>query len=120
MKSLKALLICAALALPMMTMADNNLTNKQLIEQYKHEINIKSLEIKTVKAKMKADPADTELAVQLVNLQNELQKLKADKKALDAQIRAQKAADRAQKKLKAAQEKAEIAAQKAKEARTIK
>ena len=113
MKSLKALLICAALALPMMTMADDNLTNKQLIEQYKHEINIKSLEIKTVKAKMKADPADTELAVQLVNLQNELQKLKADKKALDAQIRAQK-------KLKAAQEKAEIAAQKAKEARTIK
>ena len=103
-----------------MTTADDNLTNTQLIEQYKHEIKIKSLQIKTVKAKMKADPADTELAVQLVNLQNELQKLKADKKALDAQIRAQKAADRAQKKLKAAQEKAEIAAQKAKEARTIK
>ena len=33
MKSLKALLICAALALPMMTMADDNLTNKQLNEE---------------------------------------------------------------------------------------
>lgn len=120
MKSLKALLICAALALPMMTMADDNLTDEQLSAQFKKEINVKTLEIKTVKAKMKAYPTDTTLAVQLTNLKAELEELKSNKKAIDANIKAQKAAAKAQKKLKAAQEKAEAAAQKAKEAKTLK
>ena len=120
MKSLKALLICAALALPMMTMADDNQTDQQLSEKYKKEIKIKNLEIKTVKAKMEADPSNSTLAVELVNLQNELEALKSKKKQHEAHVKAQKANDRAQKKLKAAQEKAEIAAKIAKETRSGK
>lgn len=115
--SIKTLLLCATLAMPMVAMAEDHLTDAQLSAQYKKEIAVKNAEIKTIKAKMKADPNDTSLSAELASLKAALEELKSDKKTIDANIRAQKAAEKAEKKLKAAKEKAEKAAEKAKEVR---
>lgn len=116
--SIKTLLLCASLAMPMIAMADDQLTDAELSAQYKKEINVKTLEIKTIKAKMKADPKDATLSSELSKLKAELDELKSNKKAIDANISAQKAAEKAEKKLKAAQAKAEKAAKKANDVRS--
>lgn len=112
--SIKTLLLCATLCIPALAFAqDTTLTDAQLSEQFKKEIVVKNLEIKTIKAKMKADPKDASLSTELAARKAELEELKNNKKVIDAHISAQKAAEKAEKKLKAAQDKAAKAAAKA-------
>ena len=115
--SFKVLLLCATMCMPVLAMAQDGLTDAQLSEQYKKEINVKNLEIKTLKAKMKADPKDASLSSALAETKAQLEELKSKKKIIDANISAQKAAEKAEKKLKAAQQKAEKAAEKAESVR---
>lgn len=115
--SFKTLLLCATMCMPVLAMAQDGLTDAQLSEQYKKEINVKNLEIKTLKAKMKADPKDASLSSALAETKAQLEELKSKKKIIDANISAQKAAEKAEKKLKAAQQKAEKAAEKAESVR---
>lgn len=114
----KTLLLCATMCLPMMAMADDNLSDAKLSDKYKKEIAVKNAEIKTIKAKMKADPTDSSLATELAALKSQLEDLKAKKKVIDTNIKAQKAAEKAEKKLKDAQNKAEKAAKEAQEVRS--
>lgn len=111
--SIKTLLLCATLCMPALALAQDKLTDAQMSEKFKNEIAVKNLEIKTVKAKMKADPKNSSLSSELSALKAELEELKNNKKVIDAHISAQKAAEKAEKKLKAAQQKAEKAAAKA-------
>lgn len=115
--SIKTLLICATLCMPTLALAQDKLTDAQMSEKYKNEIAVKNLEIKTIKAKMKADPKDSSLSSELATRKAELEELKNNKKVIDAHISAQKAAEKAEKKLKAAQEKAAKAAARADEIR---
>lgn len=115
--SFKTLLLCATLAMPMIAMADDDLTDAQLSAQLKKEITVKNNEIKLIKSKMKADPKDSSLSSELAKVKADLDELKNKKKVIDANISAQKAAEKAEKKLKAAQQKAEKAAKDAEKIR---
>ena len=85
----------------------SGLSDKALSAQYKHEIEVLSSEIKTIKVKLKADNANTELKKELAVKEVELKDVKANKKIIDNAISSKAASEKAQKKAEKAQEKAE-------------
>ncbi len=100
----KCILLMAILSMPTVCKAQSGdmVKNKALSAQYKSEITIASHEIKALKAKVKANPADG-------NVNVEVEK----KKIVDSAIKAENASLKATKAAEKAKQKAEKAAQKA-------
>ena len=92
----------------------SGLSDDVLSAQYKQEINILNLEIKTLKAKLKADSSNGDLKRELSAKQIELKEVKSNKKIIDKAIKSKAASEKAQKKAEKAQEKAKKAASDAK------
>lgn len=88
--NLKTILAVIALMLmPAMTFAQTK-GNEQLSKELKQQIDILSAEVKTVKAKLKADPANTDLLAEKATKEAELKKVKDQKKTIDTAIKAAK------------------------------
>ena len=90
------------------------LSDKALSAQYKQEIDILSSEIKTIKVKLKADNANSELKKELALKEVDLKEAKSNKKIIDSAIKSKAASEKAQIKAEKAQKKAEKAASDAK------
>jgi hypothetical protein len=86
------------------------LSDKELSNQYKQEIKILELEIKTVKVKLKADRENSDLKTDLAAKSDQLKDLKSKKIIIDKAIKSKMAAEKATQKAKYAQKKAEKAA----------
>lgn len=93
------------------------LTNEQLVDQYKKQIEVITLEIKTLKAQAKlykGDPAKSaEVASLLASKKVELADVKSKRKVAEKAIKAEKASKKASEKAEQARKKAESAAAKA-------
>lgn len=93
------------------------LTNVQLSEQYKLQINVVNNEIKTLKSQAKLYKADAvkaaEVASQLAAKKAELADLKAKKRIADKAVKTEKASKKAAEKALKAEKKAADAAEKA-------
>lgn len=94
-----------------------NLTNEQLSEQYKIQLDVINSEIKTLKlqAKLyKTDPVKSaEVSAGIASKKSELSDVKAKKKIIEKAIATEKAHKKAEEKALKAQKKAEAAAAKA-------
>jgi hypothetical protein len=90
------------------------LSNKELSDQYKQEIKILELEIKTVKVKLKADKENSDLKSELTTKSDLLKELKSKKNIIDKAIKSKANAEKAAQKAENAQKKAEKAAADAK------
>lgn len=114
-KGFKFALILAMLSMPVVCSAQSEdmVKNKALSAQYKSDITIVSHELKALKAKVKANPSDVNLNVELEKKKVELKDLKGKKKIVDQAIKAEKASLKAAKKAEKAKVKMEKAAQKA-------
>ena len=97
--------------------AQSNLSDKALSAQYKHEIDVMTSEIKTIKIKLKTDKENNNLKGDLAVKQEQLKELKSKKKVIDKAIKSKKAAEKAQKKAEKAQKNAEKNAADAKKVR---
>ncbi|MDR2776123.1 MAG: hypothetical protein LBC19_15580 [Tannerella sp.] len=86
------------------------LSDKELSNQYKQEIKILELEIKTVKVKLKADRENSDLKTALTAKTDQLKELKSKKNIIDKAIKSKTAAEKAAIKAENAQKKAEKAA----------
>lgn len=95
----------------------SKLTNSQLSEQYKLQINVINNEIKTLKSQAKLYKADAvksaEVAAALAAKKAELTDIKAKKRIADKAVKTEKASKKAAEKAKKAQKKAADAAEKA-------
>jgi hypothetical protein len=111
----KLILLLAVLCIPAVTYADESamIQNKALSAQYKSQITILGHEMKALKAKIKANPTDTNLRVELETKKGELDSIKEKKKIVDDAIKADKASQKAAKAAEKARQKAEKAAEKA-------
>lgn len=93
------------------------LTNTQLSEQYKLQINVINNEIKTLKSQAKLYKADAaksaEVASALAAKKAELADIKAKKRIADKAVKTEKASKKAAEKAQKAQKKAADAAEKA-------
>lgn len=93
------------------------LTNEQLVDQYKKQLDVINLEIKTLKAQAKLYKGDTaksaEVASLLASKKVELADIKAKKKVAEKAIKAEKARKKAEEKAEKARRDAEAAAAKA-------
>lgn len=87
--------------------AQSGLSDKALSAQYKHEIEVLSSEIKTVKVKLKADKTNTDLQADLAVKQAQLKEVKSKKDVIDKAIKSKSASEKAAKKAEKAQQKAE-------------
>lgn len=85
----------------------SGLSDKALSAQYKHEIDVLSSEIKTVKVKLKADQTNTNLQSDLAVKQAQIKELKSKKDVIDKAIKSKEASVKAAKKAEKAQQKAE-------------
>ena len=114
-KGFKFALILAMLSMPVVCSAQSEdmVKNKALSAQYKSDITIVNHEWKALKAKVKANPSDVNLNVELEKKKVELKDLKGKKKIVDQAIKAEKASLKAAKKAEKAKVKMEKAAQKA-------
>ncbi len=95
----------------------NELSDKALSAQYKHEIDVLNLEIKTLKVKLKGDPKNREFSADLDNKQAQLKEVKSKKKIIDDAIKSQAASEKAAKKAEKAEKQAQ---QRANEAQKIR
>ena len=110
MKKLVLFIMAIALTGVLSTINAQNkaeISDKALSTQYKHEIDILTSEIKTIKVKLKANKDDKELKKEAAVKQVELKELKAKKKVIDNAIKSKAAAEKAEKKADKAQKKAE-------------
>ena len=98
----------------------SGLSDKDLSAQYKQEIDVLSAEIKTIKVKLKADSANSDLKNELAAKEAELKVVKANKKVVDNAIKSKAASEKAQKNAEKAQKKADKAADDAKKANDAK
>jgi len=114
-KFFKFALLMAVLCMPAVSNADDSamIQNKALSAQYKSQITILGHEMKALKAKIKANPADTQLRVELEQKKAEADALKDKKKIVDDAIKTEKASQKATKAAEKAKQKAEKAAEKA-------
>lgn len=94
--------------------SNSGLSDKALSAQYKQEIDILTSEIKTIKVKLKADSANSDLKKELAVKEVQLKEAKANKKIIDNAIKSKAASEKAQKKAEKAQKKADNAADDAK------
>ena len=114
-KGLKYAVMLAMFSLPVVCNAQSEdmVKNKALSAQYKNEITIASHELKALKAKVKANPSDVNLNVELEKKKIALKDLKEKKGIVDDAIKTEKASIKAAKAAEKARVKAEKAAQKA-------
>ena len=114
-KGLKYAMILAMFSLPVICNAQSEdmVKNKALSAQYKNEITIATHELKALKAKVKANPSDVNLNVELEKKKIALKDLKEKKGIVDDAIKTEKASIKAAKAAEKARVKAEKAAQKA-------
>lgn len=80
----------AFIAIPVLTFAQDTKSNEQISKELGHTIDITNAEIKTLKAKIKADPTNTELITEKTKKEAELKKAKEQKKVIDTAIKAAK------------------------------
>ena len=118
-KGFKFALILALLSMPVVCSAqsDDMVKNKALSAQYKSDITIVNHELKALKAKVKANPSDVNLNVELKK-KVELKDLKGKKKIVDEAIKAEKASLKAAKAAEKARLKHAKAAEKAQKLHT--
>lgn len=115
-KCFKFVLVMAMLCLPFISNAEDDtamIQNKALSAQYKSQITISSHELKALKARVKANPSDMKLNVEMEQKKAELKDLKEKKKIVDTAIKTEKASRRAEKAAEKAKIKAAKAAEKA-------
>ena len=114
-KGLKLALVMALFCLPVVSNAQSEdmVKNKALSTQYKNEITIASHELKALKAKVKANPGDVQLNVELEQKKVALKELKEKKKIVDGAIKTENASLKAAKAAEKAKIKAAKAAEKA-------
>ena len=114
-KIFKITLLMSMLCMPVVCNAQSEdmVKNKALSAQYKSQITIASHELKALKAKVKANPSDVTLNVDLEKKKVEIKDLKEKKKIVDDAIKAEKASVKATKAAEKARLKAEKAAKKA-------
>ena len=114
-KVIKFALLLAIFSMPVVCNAqsENMVKNKALSAQYKNEITIASHELKALKAKVKANPGDVQLNVELEQKKVALKELKEKKKIVDGAIKTENASLKAAKAAKKAKIKAAKAAEKA-------
>ena len=114
-KGLKYAVMLALFSLPVVCSAQSEdmVKNKALSAQYKNEITIATHELKALKAKVKANPSDVNLNVELEKKKIALKDLKEKKSIVDDAIKTEKASLKAAKAAEKARIKAEKAAQKA-------
>ena len=93
------------------------LSDKALSAQYKHEIDVLNLEIKTLKVKLKGDPKNTEFRADLEDKQAQLKDVKSKKKIIDDAIKSKAASEKAAKKAEKAEKQAQ---QRANEAQKLR
>ncbi|MCQ2093706.1 MAG: hypothetical protein MJY81_01760 [Bacteroidaceae bacterium] len=111
--TVKNIILAMALAVaPVLGFAQNK-TNEALSTEYKYKINVLKSEIKTLKAKMKAEPTNATYVVDLNSKKAELKVAQNEKKIIDKAIKTEKkqkkAAEKAEKALKAAEKAAKDA-----------
>ena len=91
----------------------NELSDKALSAQYKHEIDVLNSEVKTLKIKQKTDKSNFALQSDLSVKQAKLKELKSEKKIIDNAIKSKAASEKAAKQAEKAAQKAEKAQQNA-------
>jgi len=116
MKKFKFFLVSLMLCAPLLANADGLVENQAKSERFKQEIKILNQEIKTIKAKQKLNPEDSQLASDMVQKKAALAEVKNQKKIVDAAIKTEKASQKAAKAAEKAADKAKKNAQKAAEA----
>lgn len=92
-------------------------SDKELSDYFKQQADELNAEIKLVKTKLKGDKLNGELKGQLVQLQNNVKRVKENKKIVDNAIKAQAKADKDIAKAEKMQKQAEQAKQKAMESK---
>ena len=114
-KGLKFALFLEMLSMPILCsdQSENMVKNKALSAQYKSDITIVTHELKALKAKVKANPSDVDLNVELEKKKIALKDLKDKKKIVDDAIKTEKASLKAAKAAEKAKVKAAKAAEKA-------
>ena len=119
-KGLKLALVMALFCLPVVSNAQSEdmVKNKALSTQYKNEINSANHEIKALKAKIKANPSDVNLNVELEKKKVAVKELKSKKKIVDEAIKAENASLKAAKAAEKAKQKHAKAAEKAQKLHT--
>ena len=80
----------ALMAIPALTFAQTDKSNALLSKELGQQIKIYTAEIKTLKAKLKADPANVEFIQEKAAKELELKKTKDQKKIIDTAIKAEK------------------------------
>lgn len=98
------------MAAPAICFAQTNKSNEQLSKDLKNQIEILNAEVKTIKAKLKADPTNSELINQKTQKEAELKKAKEQKKTIDAAVSAAKKSKKETEQAEKAQKKNESAA----------
>lgn len=115
-KFFKLVMVMAMLCMPVICNAEDEsamIQNKALSSQYKRQITILGHELKALKAKVKANPSDINLSVELEKKKVELKDVKEKKKIVDTAIKTEKASQKAAKAAEKAKIKAAKAAEKA-------
>lgn len=115
MKLRNILAAMALVAIPALSFAQTTKSNEELSTEYKYTINILKAEIKTLKAKLKADPTVASYVTEMNEKKAELKNVKNKKAIVDKAIKTEKAHKKAIEKLERAKSKAEKAAKEAEE-----
>lgn len=113
MKIKTILAAIAFLAVPALTFADPDFSHEQRSDELGKKISVVAAEIKTLKAKKKAEPSNLQIPADLAAKQAELKQLKQEKAVYDTAIKARKKAEKQTKQAKKAAAKHEKAAAKA-------
>lgn len=80
----------AFIAMPSFAFAQSAKSNAELSKELGHQISILNAEIKTLKAKRKADPTNADYVTEQAKKEGELKNVKEQKKILDTAIKAEK------------------------------
>jgi len=114
-KILKFTLLMAIFCMPVIGNAEEDgfVRNKALSAQYKSQITILNHEIKALKARVKANPSDVNVQMEMERKKEELRAVKEKKSVVDAAVKTEKASRKAAKAAEKARLKAEKAAEKA-------
>ena len=100
----------ALIAIPALSFAQTNKSNEELSTEYKLKINVLKSEIKTLKAKQKAEPSVASYVTEMNEKKAELKSIQNKKAIVDKAIKTEKARKKAVDKLEKAKAKAEQAA----------
>ncbi len=100
----------ALIAIPALTYAQKDKSNEELSIEYKLKINVLKSEIKTLKAKQKAEPSVASYVTEMNQKKAELKTVQNKKKIVEKAIKTEKAHKKAIAKLEKAKANAEQAA----------